>query len=78
MSNTYCMSEKITPLKRWLFENQKTNRELAKDIKADENGLSLIVNGKRLPSLKLALKIAKGTGVSVEELFGYCLEEGTE
>jgi DNA-binding XRE family transcriptional regulator len=65
----------ITPLKRLLFERGLTNRWLAQQCNVDETGMSLIVNGKRTPSLPLALKIARVMGVSVEELFSYVIDE---
>lgn len=64
-----------TPLKRILFEREISNRELAKKIGADETGLGFVVNGKRVPNLMTALKIAKTLEVSIEELWGYLLEE---
>jgi DNA-binding XRE family transcriptional regulator len=65
----------MTPLKRLLFEREKTNRWLAQQCGLDENGLSLIVNGKRVPNLITAMKIARVLEVNVEDLWGYLLEE---
>lgn len=63
----------MTPLKRLLFERQLTNRWLAERTGMTETAVSLIVNGKRVPSLENALRIARALGVSVEELWGYIL-----
>lgn len=64
-----------TPLKKLMFENGHTNRWLARKCDADETGISQIVNGKRNPSLLLALKIADALETTVEALWGY-LKEG--
>lgn len=69
--NIYVM---MTPLKKVLFEIEKSNRWLAKEVGADETGISLIVNGKRIPSLLMSMRIAQVIGVSVEELWGHLLE----
>jgi len=66
----------ITPAKKWLFEHEKSVRWLAEACGgADETGLGQIVNGKRKPSLILAMKIARVLDTPVEILFGYLLEE---
>jgi DNA-binding XRE family transcriptional regulator len=64
-----------TPLKRLLFEREMTNRELARKCDLDENGLGQIINGKRVPNLITAMKIARALEVNVEDLWGHLLEE---
>lgn len=69
----------ITPAKKWLFENEKSTRWLAEACGGvDETGLGQVLNGKRKPSLLLAMKIARALDTPVEDLFGYLLdgEEG--
>lgn len=64
-----------TPLKKILFERGLKNKWLAKESEIEEAGCSLIVNGKRVPTLVVALKIAKVLEVSVEELWGHLIIE---
>ncbi len=66
----------MTPLKRLLFEKQIQLRKLAQLTGMTETSLSLIVNGKRLPNLVNAFRIAKALEVSLEDLWGYIMEEG--
>ncbi|MCY0892344.1 MAG: helix-turn-helix transcriptional regulator [Acidibacillus sp.] len=66
----------MTPLKRLLFERQIQLRKLAQLTGMTETSLSLIVNGKRLPNLVNAFRIAKALDVSLEDLWGYIMEEG--
>lgn len=42
--------------------------ELAREIGVNRSHVSLILNGKRLPSLPVAGKLAKAMGVSLDEL----------
>lgn len=69
--------KKIVPLKRILFERQLTIRWLAEQCGVNEANLNGVVNGKRLPTLKLALKIARVLNTTAEELWGYILDEKT-
>lgn len=46
----------------------KTQRSLAERLDVDESYISLIVAGRRQPSLPLALQIEAATGVPVEAL----------
>lgn len=45
-----------------------TQRELARDLHLGASIISMYENGKRVPSLKVALKIAKYFDVCVEDL----------
>jgi putative transcriptional regulator len=65
----------MTPLKRLLFERQLTNRWLAEKTGMTETAVSLIVNGKRVPSLENALRIAGVLESSCEELWGYLIKK---
>jgi transcriptional regulator with XRE-family HTH domain len=42
--------------------------ELAREIGVNRSHVSLILNGKRMPSLPVAGKLAKAMGVSLDEL----------
>ncbi len=68
----------LTPLKRLLFERGIKNRWLAEQCEINEANLGLVINGKRLPSIKSALKIAQVLNTTVEELWGYLLDENEE
>ncbi|WP_211231387.1 helix-turn-helix transcriptional regulator [Alicyclobacillus pomorum] len=65
----------MTPLKRLLFEKQLTHRWLAQQVGMTETAISLVINGKRVPSLENALRIAKVLETSVEALWGFVIED---
>lgn len=65
----------LTPLKRMLFERQLSIRWLEEKTGASYANLNTIVNGKHLPTLLLGMKIARTLDVTVEELWGYRLED---
>jgi DNA-binding XRE family transcriptional regulator len=65
----------ITPLKRMLFEREITNTELSRAIGLTRTNTGKIVNGDTVPSLIVAMKIARFLGVSVEDLWGHLLTE---
>jgi transcriptional regulator with XRE-family HTH domain len=69
--------DRITPLKRLLFERQMTVKELSDRCGVNYNNLALVVNGKRLPTLENALRIARAVGEPVENLWGYVIDEQT-
>lgn len=68
----------MTPLKRWLFEHEKTNRWIARELKIDETAVSQIANGKRFPTLKLAFRICRITETNMEDMWSYVDEERDE
>ena len=43
--------------------------ELARRINVKYTTISMYVNGKRMPSVEMALKIAKALGVKVEDIW---------
>lgn len=57
-----------TPLKRAIFESQRTQREIAAALGMDAGHLSRIVNGLRV-SASVQAKIAAVLGRPVDELF---------
>lgn len=64
----------ITPLKRLLFERQMTITALAEQSGVSYANLSLVVAGKRVPTLENALRIARALDTTIEELWGYVIE----
>lgn len=56
-------------IKELLKERNITAKELAKELDITENGLSLIINGKRNPRPQLLQKIADCLNVQVWQLF---------
>lgn len=57
-----------TALAAWFERSGFKQREVAERLGITEGHLSLIVNGKRQPSLTLAVKISELTGISSAEL----------
>ena len=49
-------------------EPKRTQEWLAEKVGIDRSTISLIVSGKRQPSVKLAIRIAAVTGVPIESL----------
>lgn len=45
--------------------------DLARELDLGKSHVSLILNGKRLPSLPVAAGLAKALGVSLDDLHGY-------
>lgn len=60
-----------TPLKRRIVELDTTNKDLARAIQIDLATMSLIVTGKRIPSVDKAIRIARELDSTVEDLFGW-------
>jgi DNA-binding transcriptional regulator YdaS (Cro superfamily) len=59
------MSE-IHPLRRWLFDHQMTGLAFAEKVGVSGAAVSQWVNGVRVPSLDLAIKIEDATGGAVK------------
>jgi len=57
-------------LKKYRLENKLTQQVLADRIGINKTTYSNFETGARNPSLKVALKIQKITGIPVETLFG--------
>lgn len=56
---------------------QEANRsELARQLSVDRSHVSLVLAGKRMPSLPMAAKLARELGLSLDDLHGY-LEQQT-
>ncbi|MBO8173473.1 MAG: helix-turn-helix transcriptional regulator, partial [Bacillaceae bacterium] len=55
-----------------------TQEELAKKVGVTRQTIIAIENGKYLPSLKLAFKLAKAFNVKIEDLFEYRESEDDE
>jgi len=56
-------------LSKWLSANHKTQVAAAADFGITQHYLSEIINRVKRPSLEVALRISKATGITVEELF---------
>ena len=52
-------------LKEWLRDKNKTQEEFAEKVDVDRTTISNLVNGRKTPSLDLALRISKATGDDV-------------
>ena len=59
----------ITKVKEYREKAGMKQSELAEKVKARRETIVHLENGKYNPSLKLAMDIAKVSGVSVEDLF---------
>ncbi len=55
-----------------------SQEELARRVGVTRQTIIAIENGKYLPSLKLAFKIAKVFGMKIEDIFIYNEEEGDD
>lgn len=56
-------------IKELLKENGITSKELASEFGITENGLSLVINGKRQPRFELLERIANKFNVELYQLF---------
>lgn len=65
----------MTPLAKVIKEKGLKKGWVAEKAGVTPGTLSLILNGKSDPTLKVALKISRVVGVPVEELWGYLIEE---
>lgn len=45
--------------------------EMARELALGKSHVSLILSGKRMPSLPVAAKVAEKLGVSLDELYGH-------
>ncbi|WP_292585804.1 helix-turn-helix transcriptional regulator, partial [Mesorhizobium sp.] len=59
----------MTKLAEHLNEHNLSDAEFASKVECDRSMISKIKVGKAKPSLDLALKISRETGISVEALF---------
>ncbi|WP_269078051.1 helix-turn-helix transcriptional regulator [Alicyclobacillus acidoterrestris] len=59
-----------------LMERGLKNRWLATQIGMDESSLSLIVNGKRKPTIDTAIRIARALDTTVEDLWYWTISNG--
>lgn len=66
--------DKITPLKRLLFEQQMTVTRLQRMTGITYNTLTAIVNG-RPPRIEHAILIARVTNTTVEQLWSWTVDE---
>ncbi|MDF1511358.1 helix-turn-helix transcriptional regulator [Robertmurraya sp. DFI.2.37] len=64
----------MTKLQLLIKKRNIKQRELAKQLGISNSALSLIVNGKSVPTLKVALKIARAVNMTVEDLWGDLIE----
>lgn len=51
-----------------LADKKMSQKDLAKEIDVHESAISLLVHGKRLPTLPTYLKIVRFFGTSMEEM----------
>ena len=64
-------------LREFRARYRMTQEELARSVGVTRQTIIAIENGKYLPSLKLAFKLAKAFNVKIEDLFEYReFEEG--
>ncbi|WP_051931796.1 helix-turn-helix transcriptional regulator [Clostridium sp. KNHs214] len=56
-------------LKKIMKEKGIKQKYIANKIRVKDNYFSMIVNGKHIPSVEIALKLAKILNVSVEKIF---------
>lgn len=56
----------VERLRRWIDRSQLSQTEAAAIIGIDMTVLSRILSGERRPGLKMAVRIAKKTGIPVE------------
>ncbi|WP_306421340.1 helix-turn-helix transcriptional regulator [Robertmurraya sp. DFI.2.37] len=68
------MGDGMTKLQLLIKKRNIKQRELAKQLGISNSALSLIVNGKSVPTLKVALKIARAVNMTVEDLWGDLIE----
>jgi DNA-binding XRE family transcriptional regulator len=64
----------MTPLKQLMNRRMLKNKWLSHVTGIDIVTLSLIMNDKRKPSVVNAIKIARALDTTVEELFGYLVD----
>ncbi len=64
------MPTKLTKLKIVLLENRISQRKVAKSTEINEGTVSLISNGRLIPTLTQKAKISEAIGKREAELFG--------
>jgi transcriptional regulator with XRE-family HTH domain len=60
------MTEKQHPLTRWRKESRLPMQALADKVECAQSFISQIESGKRQPSLKMAAKFSRETGIPIE------------
>jgi len=65
-------------LREFRARYRMTQEELARSVGVTRQTIIAIENGKYLPSLKLAFKLAKAFNVKIEDLFEYRESEEDE
>jgi DNA-binding XRE family transcriptional regulator len=65
----------MTPLAREIEKRGLKKGWIAEKAGISRSTLALIVSGRSEPTLKVALRIAKVLGMTVEELWGHLIEE---
>ncbi|MCD6126177.1 MAG: helix-turn-helix transcriptional regulator [Thaumarchaeota archaeon] len=65
-------------LREFRARYRMTQEELARSVGVTRQTIIAIENGKYLPSLKLAFKLAKAFNVKIEDLFEYRESEDDE
>ena len=58
------------PIAQFFRRTGMTQRELARICETDDGTISRIVNGKAVPTSRLAIRLAKATGLSCDVLLG--------
>lgn len=65
-------------IEHMLIDMNKRKGWLAKEAEISPGTLSLILKGESVPSLPVAMKLAIVLGLSVEDLWGYLIQEWRE
>lgn len=63
-------------LREYLDNNKLTQRELAEKLDITEAAVSRYVTGTRIPSLETVIRIARVTGISLDEMVRELPETG--
>lgn len=56
-------------IKELRLERDLTQRELAEEMQVSESLISMYESGQRSPSLKMAVKLSKFFGVTLDDIF---------
>jgi transcriptional regulator with XRE-family HTH domain len=59
---------KYKSIDEYLWKTRTKQEDFAADLGVNSSYISLLKNGKRTPSLRMALKISKKTGIDIERL----------
>jgi DNA-binding XRE family transcriptional regulator len=65
----------MTPLDKLIEDRMLKKGKIAEKVGIAPQTLSKIVKGESIPTLKVALKLAKVLEMSVEHLWGHLIEE---